>query len=69
MTAPTLPELLKAEAARIGFAACGVARADAAPRSGERLRAWLADGAHGDMIWMESRADQRAAPTGLWPDV
>lgn len=60
---------LKAEAAAIGFAACGIARADAAPRSGERLRAWLADGAHGDMIWMEGRADQRASPTGLWPDV
>ncbi|MBS0504936.1 MAG: tRNA epoxyqueuosine(34) reductase QueG [Proteobacteria bacterium] len=60
---------LKAEAARIGFAACGVARADAAPQSGKRLRAWLADGAHGDMIWMETRADQRAAPAALWPDV
>ena len=62
-------QALKAEAARIGFAACGIARADAAPLSGERLREWLADGAHGDMIWMESRADQRAAPAGLWPEV
>ncbi|MFD1610426.1 tRNA epoxyqueuosine(34) reductase QueG [Sphingomonas tabacisoli] len=60
---------LKAQAAAIGFAACGIARADAAPRSGQRLRAWLADGAHGDMIWMEGRADQRASPSGLWPDV
>jgi len=60
---------LKAEAARIGFAACGIARADAAPRSAERLRAWLADGAHGDMIWMEARAEQRGSPTGLWPEV
>ncbi|MBA2921203.1 tRNA epoxyqueuosine(34) reductase QueG [Sphingomonas sp. MAH-20] len=67
--AERLSEELKAEAGRIGFAACGIARADAAPRSGERLRAWLADGAHGDMIWMESRADQRAAPAGLWPEV
>jgi epoxyqueuosine reductase len=69
METPSLSQAIKAEAARIGFAACGVARADAAPRSGERLRAWLADGAHGDMIWMESRADQRAAPAGLWPEV
>jgi epoxyqueuosine reductase len=60
---------LKDEAARIGFAACGVARADSAPAAGERLRAWLAEGAHGDMIWMEARADERASPTGLWPDV
>jgi epoxyqueuosine reductase len=60
---------IKAEAARLGFAACGIARADAAPRSGERLRAWLAEGCHGEMIWMESRADQRAAPAALWPEV
>ena len=69
MIEPGFTERLKAEAARIGFAACGVARADAAPQSGARLRAWLADGAHGEMIWMESRADQRAAPAALWPDV
>ena len=60
---------LKKEAARIGFVACGIARADSAPAAGERLRAWLAEGAHGDMIWMEARADERASPTGLWPDV
>jgi len=64
-----LAEELKAEAQRLGFGACGIAPADAAPRSAERLRQWLADGAHGDMIWMESRADQRARPTALWPDV
>jgi epoxyqueuosine reductase len=69
MTAASLSSALKAEAARIGFAACGIARADAAPLSGERLRAWLRDGAHGDMIWMETRADQRGAPTALWPEV
>ncbi len=68
MTA-TLADEVKAQAARIGFAACGIAPADAAPRSAERLRAWLAEGMHGDMIWMESRADQRARPQALWPDV
>ena len=60
---------MKEEAKRLGFAACGVARADAAPKSGERLRAWLDQGCHGDMIWMESRADQRASPAGLGPEV
>ena len=52
-----------------GFVACGIARADAAPRAGERLRQWLAEGCHGDMLWMESRADERASPMGLWPEV
>jgi len=60
---------IKAKAAELGFAACGIARADAAPRAGERLRQWLADGAHGDMIWMETRAAQRESPAGLWPEV
>ena len=60
---------LKAKAAELGFAACGIARADAAPLAGERLRQWLAEGMHGEMLWMEARADQRAAPKGLWPEV
>ena len=60
---------LRDEALRLGFAAIGVARADAVPRSGERLRQWLAEGRHGEMIWMEERAHHRAAPAGLWPDV
>ena len=60
---------LEKEARSLGFSAFGVARADAAPRSGERLRQWLATGAHGDMIWMEETAERRASPSGLWPDV
>ena len=60
---------LRDEALRLGFAAFGVARADATPRSGERLRQWLAEGRHGEMIWMEERAHHRAAPADLWPDV
>jgi epoxyqueuosine reductase len=61
-------QAIKLAAARIGFAACGIARADAAPQSMARLSAWLADGCHGEMIWMESRAVERGSPTGLWPD-
>ena len=65
----TLEQRLKAEAARLGFAACAIARADAAPEAGRRLRQWLAAGHHGDMLWMEERAEQRGSPQGLWPDV
>jgi epoxyqueuosine reductase len=53
----------------LGFCAIGVARANAAPKAGERLRAWLASGAHGEMIWMEERAAQRGSPAALWPEV
>ena len=64
-----LEALIKAKAAEIGFAACGIARADAAPRAGERLRQWLAEGRHGAMLWMEERAHHRESPAGLWPEV
>ncbi|ODP37806.1 tRNA epoxyqueuosine(34) reductase QueG [Sphingomonas turrisvirgatae] len=60
---------IREKAAELGFVACGIARADAAPLAGERLRQWLAQGRHGDMIWMEERAHHREAPAGLWPDV
>jgi len=60
---------MEATARSLGFCAFGVAPADAAPRSGERLRAWLESGAHGDMIWMEETAERRASPTALWPEV
>jgi epoxyqueuosine reductase len=60
---------IKAKAEQLGFAACGIARADAAPAAGERLRQWLGEGAHGAMIWMEERAHHRASPARLWPEV
>ena len=60
---------LKAEAEALGFVAFGIARADAAPESAARLREWLDSGAHGDMIWMEERAEQRGSPAALWPEV
>jgi epoxyqueuosine reductase len=66
---PGLRERLAEQAKALGFAAIGVARADAAPAAGGRLREWLASGAHGDMIWMAETADRRASPAGLWPEV
>jgi epoxyqueuosine reductase len=64
-----LEAMIREKAVELGFAACGIAAADAAPAAGERLRQWLAEGRHGDMIWMEERAHHRAAPAGLWPEV
>ena len=57
------------KAAELGFAACGVARADAAPETARRLREWLGTGAHGDMIWMEETEARRGSPASLWPEV
>ena len=60
---------LEAVARAHGFVAFGIADADAAPQTAARLQQWLAEGRHGDMIWMESRAAQRGSPKGLWPEV
>jgi epoxyqueuosine reductase len=59
---------LKRRAGELGFVACGICDADAAPQAQERLKAWLADGCHGDMLWMEKRAEQRSSPRSLWPE-
>ena len=69
MPDPTLTERLKAEAARLGFVACGVTRAVDELLPGERLMEWLGEGAHGSMGWMEARADWRRSPRALWPEV
>ena len=64
----TLKEAISAEAERLGFVACGFARADATPGAGLDLKRWLAAGHHGTMGWMEERADQRVSPLALWPE-
>lgn len=60
---------LKQEARALGFADIGIAAADAIPEARARLQHWLASGAHGDMLWMENRADERSDPRTLWPEV
>ena len=52
-----------------GFVAFGIAPGRLAPAAGVRLRQWLREGLHGEMLWMESRADERANPDILWPEV
>jgi epoxyqueuosine reductase len=52
-----------------GFDVVGVAPPDAEPEAKARLDRFLADGAHGDMVWMATTAARRASPLALWPDV
>jgi epoxyqueuosine reductase len=63
-----LEEAIRAEAARLGFVACGFARADAADEAGLDLMRWLEAGHHGTMGWMEELAHHRVSPLALWPD-
>ena len=64
-----LVNALKKKAKEEGFAACRIADAGLSPLAGERLREWLSEGRHGDMLWMEERVEQRSSPAGLWPEV
>jgi epoxyqueuosine reductase len=52
-----------------GFDLVGVTRPDAVPEAKARLERFLADGAHGDMVWMETTAERRGSPSALWPHV
>lgn len=59
---------IRSRALAAGFDAVGFARPAAVQGAGERLRAFLAEGRHGDMRWMEDRSDWRADPAALWPE-
>jgi epoxyqueuosine reductase len=50
-----------------GFDAVGVARPDSIPLAAQRLREYLAAGAHGDMDWMAATAERRGDPRAMWP--
>jgi epoxyqueuosine reductase len=63
-----LKRRLKAKAHELGFVAVGFAPADEDPLRSRRLQEWLADGRHGEMAWMEDRADVRQGPRSMWPE-
>ncbi|WP_457797379.1 tRNA epoxyqueuosine(34) reductase QueG [Methylocystis sp. S23] len=63
-----LASAIRAHALTLGFDACRFASAEASPNLADRLREWLAIGAHGDMGWMAETAERRAAPKALWPE-
>jgi epoxyqueuosine reductase len=59
---------LRERALEEGFAKMGVCRPDAVPEAAGRLRAFLAEGRHGQMGWMEEREVWRGNPAALWPE-
>ena len=59
---------LIARARALGFESVRVTRPDAIPHAAGRLSAFLAEGRHGTMDWMETTADRRRDPQALWPE-
>jgi epoxyqueuosine reductase len=56
---------IKAEAKRLGFAACGISRAGFLEEEAPRLEAYLAKGYQGKMAYLENHFDKRLDPTKL----
>ena len=52
-----------------GFGVVGVTRPDSITEAKQHLEAFLADGAHGEMDWLERNADRRGDPRALWSEV
>ncbi len=67
MTAERRAELVRTEAYRLGFSFVGFARAEHLDDEARRLEAWLRQGAHGKMAYMENYFDLRIDPTQLVP--
>lgn len=55
-------QLIKAEALRLGFMACGIAKADFLAEEAPRLESWLKNNHHGEMTYMENHFDKRLDP-------
>lgn len=61
-----ITRVFREEAAREGFARCGIAAAGPAPRN-DRFLAWLAEGRHAGMRYLEKTAAARANPEAILP--
>jgi len=59
---------IRARAAALGFDAIGFCEAALGPEVRDRLAAFLQAGHHGEMSWLERRAEQRSHPQALWAE-
>ena len=61
-------QFIKQEAKRLGFLACGIAKAEFLSEEAPRLEKWLQKGFHGEMQYMENHFDKRLDPRLLVDD-
>jgi epoxyqueuosine reductase len=59
---------LRAEARALGFDSVHFTQALLPPEARARLDAFVDEGCHGQMAWMEGRRAERAQPRTLWPE-
>ncbi|MBR9650315.1 tRNA epoxyqueuosine(34) reductase QueG [Thalassovita aquimarina] len=63
-----LKQRLVERALEEGFDACRICGPGDIPQVPDRLAAFLDAGRHGQMEWMENRAEWRGNPAALWPE-
>lgn len=61
-------QLIKAEALRLGFMACGISKAEFLEEEAPRLEKWLSNNHHGEMAYMANHFDKRLDPRLLVDD-
>ncbi|WP_090783681.1 tRNA epoxyqueuosine(34) reductase QueG [Pedobacter sp. ok626] len=61
-------KMIKAEALRLGFMQCGIAKADFLEEEAPKLERWLQQNHHGQMAYMENHFDKRLDPRLLVDD-
>lgn len=61
-------EMVKAEAKRLGFSFCGIAKAQFLENEAPKLEKWLKDGKNGKMEYMQNHFDKRLDPRLLVDD-
>lgn len=67
MTNSNYTQLIKSEAARLGFDYCGISKADFLEEEAPRLESWLNNNMHGQMSYMQNYFDKRLDPRLLVP--
>ncbi|HVM84450.1 MAG TPA: tRNA epoxyqueuosine(34) reductase QueG [Candidatus Binatia bacterium] len=67
-TTREIQDSIRTKALELGFDAVGFARAELATEARENLRAFIAQGLHGEMDWMPAKAERRGDPQVLWPE-
>jgi epoxyqueuosine reductase len=64
-----LKSALLDQARALGFDVVGICAPDSIEGAGERFRAFIDSGGHGEMAWLAANPERRADPRALWSDV
>ena len=68
MNRPLTSQNIKTYMLECGFDVAGITHPHAIKQAAPDLRAYLQQGRHGSMNWMEDRAEWRSDPARLWPE-